>query len=93
MPYIDDTPTPLTPIQLAGALPRDPKFREFVSQYLVPVRAATVDEAAAFIRTVCEIESRRELATDAEAVRKFHRYLRKPFAAWCRGELHSEVEA
>ncbi len=82
-----------TVLQLAGMLPRDPQFRDFVAQYMVPPRAPTVDEAAEFIRIACSIESRRELATSASAAENFHRYVRRPYAAWCRGELHSEFEA
>lgn len=69
-------------LQLAGMLPRDPQFRAFVSQYMVPVREPTVDEAAAFIRAACEIDSRRELAEDRDAEQRFHRFIRKPYAAW-----------
>ena len=69
-------------LQLAGMLPRDPQFREWVSQYMVPPREPTVDEAAAFIRTACEIESRRQLAEDRAAEQRFHRFIRQPFVAW-----------
>jgi hypothetical protein len=69
-------------IQLAGMLPRDPQFRAFVSQYMVPPREPTVDEAAAFIRAACGIESRRELQRDPGAEILFHRFIRKPYAAW-----------
>lgn len=69
-------------LQLAGMLPRDPQFREWVAQWMVPPREVDVDTAAAFIRTVCEVESRRELATDTEAQQRFHKFLRKPFLAW-----------
>lgn len=74
-------------VQLAGMLPRDPQFREWVSRYTVPPRAVTVDQAAEFIRTVCEVESRRELAADAEAQQRFHQFLRRPFVAW-RAQQH-----
>jgi hypothetical protein len=69
-------------LQLAGSLPRDPKFREFVAQYLVPPREPTVDEAAAFIRAACEIESRKELLHHQQAAEKFHSFIRKPFVQW-----------
>ncbi|CAB3644159.1 hypothetical protein [Trinickia soli] len=49
---------------------------------MVPPREVDIDTAAAFIRTVCEIESRRELATDIEAQQRFHKFLRRPFLAW-----------
>jgi hypothetical protein len=71
-----------TVLQLAGMLPRDPDFRAFVAQYMVPPREVDVDTAATFIRTVCEIGSRRELATDTQAQQRFHQFLRKPFVAW-----------
>jgi hypothetical protein len=69
-------------LQLAGMLPRDPQFREFVSQYMVPPREPSVDEAAAFIRAACEIESRRELAVSTIAQARFHKFIRRPFLAW-----------
>jgi hypothetical protein len=69
-------------LQLAGSLPRDPQFRAFVSQYMVPPREPTVDEAAAFIRAACQVESRRQLAEDRAAEQRFHQFLRRPFVAW-----------
>lgn len=74
-------------LQLAGMLPRDPQFREFVSQYMVPPREPTIDEAAAFIRTACEVGSRRELMTNPAAVDRLHRFIRRPFVAW-RDQQH-----
>lgn len=69
-------------LQLAGSLPRDPQFRAFVSQYTVPPQEVSVDQAAAFIREVCQVESRRQLAEDREAEKRFHQFLRKPYVAW-----------
>lgn len=69
-------------LQVAGALPRDPEFREWVAQWMVPPREVDIETAAAFIRTVCEVESRRELATDTEAQQRFHKFLRRPYLAW-----------
>jgi len=70
-------------LQLSGILPSTRQFRQFVGQYTVPAcEEVTIEQAAQFIRTVCEIESRRELATDTEAQQRFHRFLRKPFLAW-----------
>jgi hypothetical protein len=74
-------------LQLAGMLPRDPQFREFVGQYLVPPREPSIDEAAAFIREACEVESRRQLAQDAAAEQRFHRFIRQPFCVW-RDQQH-----
>lgn len=67
--------------QLAGALPRDPQFREWAASH-AEVEPLTVDEAAEFVRVVCQIKSRRELATDKAAEQRFHEYLRKPFIEW-----------
>lgn len=72
----------LTPVQLAGMLPRDPQFRAWVEQWMVPPREVDVETAEAFFRTVCEVKSRRELATDTEAQQRFHKFLRRPFLAW-----------
>ena len=70
-------------LQLAGMLPRDPQFRAFVGYFMVPVRDdVSVDEAATFIRDACEVESRRELATDPEAQQRFHTNIRLTFLAW-----------
>lgn len=80
-----------TILQLAGMLPRDPQFRAFVGYFMVPVRDdVTVDEAATFIRDACEIESRRELATDEDAQWRFHNRIRRMFLAWkMRQEEHA----
>lgn len=74
-------------LQLAGMLPRDPKFREFVSQYTVPPSEVTVDEAAEFIRVACGINSRRQLTENAGAADAFHNFIRRPFVAW-RDQQH-----
>lgn len=69
-------------LQLAGMLPRDPQFREWVSQYTVPPISVTTDEAAEFIRVACGIESRRQLTENAGAAEAFHNFIRKPFVQW-----------
>jgi hypothetical protein len=69
-------------LALAGSLPRDPQFREWVSQYTVPPSNVTTDEAASFIRVVCGIDSRRQLNMDAGAADRFHNFIRKPYIAW-----------
>jgi hypothetical protein len=69
--------------QLAGMLPHNPVFREWVTTWLTPPETpATIEEAAQFIRYVCEVESRAELATNKEAERRFHTILRRTFIAW-----------
>ncbi|MGP8437147.1 hypothetical protein ACT2GS_27870 [Paraburkholderia fungorum] len=72
--------------QLAGMLPRDPKFREWAASH-AEVEPLTVDEAAEFIRIVCQIDSRRALATDKAAADRFHNLLRRPFVEW-RAKQH-----
>ncbi|HIH2621677.1 TPA: hypothetical protein ACYLIB_005631 [Burkholderia cenocepacia] len=74
-------------LQLAGMLPRDPQFREWVGGF-VNGDPVTVDQAAQFIRIVCKIESRRELATDQRAIDRFHHFLRLPFIDWRDNQQH-----
>jgi hypothetical protein len=69
-------------IQLAGTLPKSLAFREFVTTFTDFPDLATEDEAAMFIRYVCEIESRRELETNKRAEKRFHEILRRTFVAW-----------
>lgn len=80
-------------LQLAGMLPRDPQFREWVSQYMVPPREPSIDEAAAFIRTACEIESRRQLVENAGAAEAFHNFIRKPYIAWKGREANVHISS
>ncbi|MGQ7937327.1 hypothetical protein [Paraburkholderia sp. D1E] len=72
--------------QLAGMLARDPKFREWAASH-AEIDPLTVDEAAEFIRVVCNVNSRRDLATDTAAAERFHNLLRRPFAEW-RAKQH-----
>lgn len=58
---------------LAVQLCNNPEFWAFAS-------ARDADEAAAFIRRVCRIESRAELDQDQQARARFHELVRKPFA-------------
>ncbi|TDV06046.1 hypothetical protein [Paraburkholderia caballeronis] len=69
-------------VQLAGMLPRTPEFRAWVEHISVPPQAIGADEAAQFVRAVCKVESRRELARDAAAAHRFETLVRKPFIAW-----------
>ncbi|VBB10642.1 hypothetical protein [Burkholderia stabilis] len=68
-------------VQLAGILPRDPQFREWVGGF-VNGDPVSVDEAARFVRIVCKVESRRELATNTHAADRFHHYIRRLFLDW-----------
>ncbi|SEK12969.1 hypothetical protein SAMN05192539_10632 [Paraburkholderia diazotrophica] len=69
-------------VQLAGMLPHDATFREWVALFTPHIETVTEAQAAQFIRLVCEIESRAELATNREAARRFHTILRRTFVAW-----------
>jgi ATP-dependent protease HslVU (ClpYQ) ATPase subunit len=68
--------------QLAGMLPHNAVFREWVTTFTTLTETVTVEQAAQFIRYVCEVESRAELATNEEAARRFHTILRRTFIAW-----------
>lgn len=68
-------------LQLAGSLPRDPQFREWIAS-LDGGEELDHEQCAEFIRLVCCVESRRELAANTEAQQRFHSFIRKPFLAW-----------
>jgi hypothetical protein len=68
-------------VALAGSLPRDPQFRTWAASF-IPGGDVTTDEAAEWIRVVCQVDSRRLLAEDREAEQRFHQLLRRPFIDW-----------
>lgn len=72
----------LTPFLLACNLPRNAEFRLWVGYVSVPPRVASVDDAAAFIRAQCGIESRNELKASAAAIARLENRVRRPFVAW-----------
>lgn len=72
----------LTVVQMAGSLPRDPMFREWVQSQHFNTWRMTEHDLAWFIRLVCGVTSRRELATDTEAAQRFHDLIRKPYTVW-----------
>ncbi|MGG2046757.1 hypothetical protein [Burkholderia gladioli] len=75
-------------VQLAGMLPRDATFRAYLCD-LASVDDVTTETAEIWVRTICEVESRRELATDPEAAHRFETLVRRPFVAWRRQqEMH-----
>lgn len=74
-------------VQLSGVLPRDPQFREWLCD-LASVDSVDVDQAAEFIRVICEVDSRRELARDASAAHRFENLVRRPFVAWRDNQQH-----
>lgn len=82
----------LNAFHLACNLTRDQLFREWVGGF-VNGEPVTVDQAAQFIRIVCKVESRRELATDAHAIDRFHHFLRLPFIDWRDNQQHQRRAA
>ncbi|EML1595551.1 hypothetical protein RVY52_000245 [Burkholderia cenocepacia] len=77
---------------LSCAMTRDPQFREWVGGF-VNGDPVTVDEAAKFVRIVCKVESRRELATDQHAAHRFNHFLRRPFLDWRDNQQHQRRAA
>lgn len=75
-------------VQLAGMLPRDATFRAYLCD-LASVDDVSPDNAAEYVRTICEVESCRELATDPDAAHRFETLVRRPFVVWRRQqEMH-----
>ncbi|WP_249178191.1 hypothetical protein [Burkholderia vietnamiensis] len=69
-------------VQLAVRLPRNLRFRKWVTTFTTDTETVSEDQAVRFIRIVCEIESRRELSTNPVAEQRFHELLFAPFVAW-----------
>ncbi|WP_226550823.1 hypothetical protein [Celeribacter naphthalenivorans] len=68
--------------QQAGILCNDPRFQKFaVLRGGITVDPFTPEAAAEYLRDVCQIESRRDLATSKTAQTKFAA-LRTDFDAW-----------
>ena len=82
----------LNTFRLACSLCRDPQFRAWVGGF-VNGDPVTVDEAARFVRIVCKVESRRELATSTDAADRFHHFLRQPFLDWRDNQQHQRRAA
>ncbi|MBR7942344.1 hypothetical protein KDW90_04630 [Burkholderia cenocepacia] len=82
----------LNAFHLACSLCRDPQFREWVGGF-VNGDPVTVDQAAEFVRIVCKVESRRELATDQHAADRFNHFLRRPFLDWRDNQQHQRRAA
>ena len=70
-------------VKLAGMLPRNPDFKKWlVSEG--QIFEAYEDEAVDWIKNQCNIESRRELATNKPAAAKL-RQINLEFQAWKKG--------
>jgi hypothetical protein len=68
--------------QLAGIFCNDEIFRIWVTTFTTLSATVTKEQAAQFIREVCQVESRAELATNKEAAQRFDKIIRKLFVAW-----------
>jgi hypothetical protein len=75
-------------VQMAGILARDPQFRTWIAS-LDGGEELDHEQCAEFIRLVCCVESRRELATSKEAAERFHNAIRKPFLEWKENHLEN----
>ena len=83
----DDLPLP----NQAGILCNDPQFQNLAGMRAIKSGVQLCPTAAAeFIRTVCNVTSRRDLATNPAAAERFAA-LRTNFDAW-RGRLASPRE-
>lgn len=82
----------LNTFHLACNLGRDPQFRAWVGGF-VDGDPVSVDEAAQFIRAVCKVESRRDLATSTDAADRFNHFLRLPFLDWRDNQQHQRRAA
>ena len=69
-------------VALAGSLPRDPQFRAWLDWLAPSGTPINEDGCAEYIRQICGIKSRRQLAEDRDAEQRFHTLLRKPFVEW-----------
>jgi hypothetical protein len=74
----------------AGILCSNPQFRRFLAERF-PVDwkdfsdLEDADRAAAVVRTACDIKSRSELDSNAEARRRYDRLIGLPFSSWRNG--------
>ena len=66
--------------RLAGMRANEPAFLEWLSVIDEPARS--VDDAAAFIRRACGVESRAQLDHDPVAKARFDRHVRGPYAKY-----------
>jgi hypothetical protein len=72
----------LPPAQQAGILCNDPRFQRFAALRCgAPDLAFGPSAAAQYLRDACQIESRKELQTEALAAARFQT-LRTEFDAW-----------
>ena len=64
---------------------KDPQFWNFLNQhpkFLTGSNVTSTVEAADLVRYLCNVESRRELDTNNEANKAWHREIREPYRLW-----------
>lgn len=66
--------------RLAGMWANEPAFLEWLSVLGEPARSS--EDAAAFIRRACAVESRAQLDHDLAAKARFDRFVREPYAKY-----------
>lgn len=69
-------------VRMSVSLPRLVTFRQWVTTFTDDTETVSVDQAEQFVRIVCRIQSRSELASDVEAAKLFHSLLRANYVAW-----------
>lgn len=67
--------------KLAGMWCNSPAFRRWANATQGTMIASPI-EAAHWIRTACQVDSRAELDSDKEAADIFHAHIREPFSAY-----------
>lgn len=65
--------------KLAGMWCNDPEFWAWADS-ITSYSIANAEDAADYVRDICEIDSRAELDNDEEAADLFHRYIRGPYS-------------
>jgi len=71
--------------RLAAMWCKDEKFCEWISQAFKEF--PNEEDAADWIRTVCQVNSRSEIDGNEEAAERFHRFIRIPFSEWLKDSL------
>jgi hypothetical protein len=63
---------------------KSPQFWDFLSETHAapPYPVKSEEQAVACIKSVCAVDSRRELDTDNEANKAWHRLIREPYRVW-----------
>ena len=77
--FVHDKPKGGALAKLAGMWCNDPEFWAWADS-ITSYSIANAEDAADYVRDICEIDSRAELDNDEEAADLFHRYIRGPYS-------------